>query len=97
MRLEWDPRKSEQNLEKHGISFEEAAGLLLETADPMEVFDGVHSDEENRFIAIGQIARGVIVVIFTECDDASVRIISARKATRREKRRYEAWKVGTSD
>ena len=97
MRLEWDPRKSVQNLEKHGISFEEAAQLLLGTANPMEAFDSTHSDEENRFVAIGPIERGVIVVIFTEYGDETVRIISARETTRREKRRYEAWKAGAVD
>ena len=97
MRIEWDPRKDEENLEKHGISFEEAAQLLLETTDPMEVFDTAHSDEEDRFVAIGSVARGVIVVVFTERDDGTVRIISAREATRREEREYEAWKVGATD
>ena len=97
MRVEWDPSKNRENTEKHGISFEEAAQLLLETADPMEVFDEVHSGKENRFVAVGPIACGVIVVIFTERDDETVRIISARKATRREKGRYEAWKVGAFD
>jgi len=97
MRLEWDPRKNEKNLERHGISFEEAAQLLLGTSDPMEVFDRAHSDEEDRFVAIGPIARGVIVVVFTERDDDTIRIISAREATSGEKRRYEAWKTGAID
>ena len=97
MRFEWDPRKSEQNLEKHGVSFEEAAQLLLGPADVMEVFDRAHSDDEDRFIAIGPIARGIIVVVFTERDEETVRIISVREATRRETRKYEAWKAGTPD
>ncbi len=97
MRIEWDPDKNQRNLDKHGISFEEASGLLQERVDPMEIFDTAHSDEEDRHIAIGPIARGVIVVVFTESDDETVRIISAREATRREKRRYEAWKAGTID
>lgn len=97
MRLEWDPRKSERNLEKHGISVEEAAQLLLGTADSMEAFDRAHSDEEDRFVAMGPIARGVIVVVFTERDDEIVRIIGAREATRSEERKYGAWKAGAVD
>ncbi len=97
MRLEWDSRKNEKNFEKHGISFEEASGLLLGPGDFMEIFDAAHSDEESRYVAIGQIARGVIVVVFTERDDETVRIMSARDATRTEKRKYEAWKAEAVD
>ena len=93
MRVEWDVDKNRENLEKHGISFEEASDLLLGTADSMEVFDAAHSEEEDRYIAIGPIVRGLIVVVFTERDEETVRIISAREATRRERRRYEAWKI----
>ena len=93
MRLEWDSAKNDENLEKHGISFDEASKLLLSTADCMEVFDNAHSDEEDRFVAIGPIASGIIVVVFAERDEETVRVISARAATRRESRRYEAWKI----
>ena len=93
MRVEWDVDKNRENLEKHGISFEEASDLLLGIADSMEVFDAAHSEEEDRYIAIGPIVRGLIVVVFTERDEETVRIISAREATRRERRRYEAWKI----
>ena len=93
MRVEWDVDKNRENLEKHGISFEDAADLLLGTADSLEVFDAAHSEKEDRYIAIGPIARGVIVVIFTERDEETVRIISAREATKRERRRYETWKI----
>ena len=93
MRVEWDVDKNRENLEKHGISFEEASNLLLGAADSMEVFDAAHSEEEDRYVAIGPIVRGLIVVVFTERDEETVRIISAREATRRERRRYEAWKI----
>ena len=93
MRVEWDVDKNRENLEKHGISFEEASDLLLGIADSMEVFDAAHSEEEDRYVAIGPIVRGLIVVVFTERDEETVRIISAREATRRERRRYEAWKI----
>jgi uncharacterized DUF497 family protein len=97
MRLEWDSGKNDENLEKHGISFDEASNLLQVAADCMEVFDNSHSDEEDRFVAIGPIARGIIVVVFTERDEETIRIISARAATRRERRSYEAWKVRAID
>jgi uncharacterized DUF497 family protein len=97
MRVEWDFPKNRENIEKHGISFEEASALLLGSADHMEIFDAIHSDEENPFIAIGPISRGIIVVVFTERDDETVRVISARAATREERRRYEAWKVRAID
>mgnify|MGYP006264394179 CR=1 FL=1 len=97
MRLEWDLRKKKENLKRHGISFEEAAQLFLGASDPMEVFDWTHSDDEDRFVAIGPIARGVIVVVFTERDDETVRIISARASTRKEMQSYEAWKSGAID
>jgi hypothetical protein len=96
LRFEWDSAKNDENIDKHGISFDEASKLLL-AADRMEVFDNAHSDEEDRFVAIGPIALGIIVVVFTEPDEETIRIISARAATRREKRRYEAWKVRAID
>lgn len=97
MRLEWDPAKNDENLEKHGLSFDEASKLLLATADRMDVFDNAHSDEDDRFVAIGPLAWGIIVVVFTERDEETIRIISARAATRRERQRYEAWKVRAGD
>ena len=97
MRLEWDSAKNDENFAKHGISFDEASELLLSRADCMEVFDNAHSDEEDRFVAIGPITRGIIVVVFTERDEETIRIISARGATRRERRSYEAWKVRAID
>ena len=97
MLIEWDSAKNDENLGKHGISFDEASKLLLAPADRMEVFDNAHSDEEDRFVAIGPIARGTIVVVFTEPDEETFRIISARAATRRERRRYEAWKARAID
>ena len=97
MRVEWDFPKNRENIEKHGISFEEASALLLGSADYMEIFDAAHSDEEDRYVAIGPIARGIIVVVFTERDDETVRVISARGATRGERRGYEAWKVRAID
>jgi hypothetical protein len=97
MRLEWDSTKNEENLEKHGISFDEASNLLRGAADSMVVFDDAHSNDEDRFVVIGPIARGIIVVAFTERDEETIRVRSARAATRTERRRYEAWKLRAID
>jgi uncharacterized protein len=65
---------------------------LLSSTDYLEIFDEDHSDVEDRFIAIGPIARGIILVVWTEHDEKMVRIISARLATRRERALYQAYK-----
>jgi uncharacterized DUF497 family protein len=88
VRFEWDARKSRENEKKHGLSFSEAKNLFESGADYLEIYDEAHSADEDRFIAIGPIERGIIVVIWTEKRDGSIRIISARWATRREERLY---------
>jgi len=88
MRFEWDPAKDKTNRAKHGLSLEEASGLFETGADYLEIYDEEHSIEEERFIAVGLIRRGVIVVAYTERDDDVLRILSARPATRRERRRF---------
>jgi len=93
MRFEWDASKDRINREKHGLSFEDAAELLSGDADYLEIYDAEHSDSEDRFIAIGTTRRGVIVVVYTERDDEVIRIVSARRATRREQALLRAyWK-----
>jgi len=89
MRFEWDPAKGDTNRTKHGVSFEEAAELFKSDVDYLEIYDEEHSDEEDRFIAIGPIRRGVIVVAYTERDDDVLRILSARMATKKERQRLE--------
>ena len=88
LRFEWDRRKAARNLAKHGLSFDEAStvfadGLSLTIPDPD------HSEDEERWIIIGQSNRGrLLVVVHTE-DGTMVRIISAREAEKRERVRYE--------
>jgi len=94
MSFSWDPKKDEANRRKHGVSFQEAAELLRGDSDYLEIYDEEHSHNEDRFIAIGPIRRGVIVVVFTERDDDVVRIISARMAAAAERRRFEESKRG---
>jgi len=88
LRFEWDPTKAEANLAKHEVSFEEAMTVF---ADPLaRIFpDEGHSVDELREIIIGHSAgHELILVNFTGIDDR-VRILSARKATRRERKDYE--------
>ena len=80
----WDEVKDLANRRKHGISFEEAEELFSSSHDCLEIFDEAHSDSEDRFIAIGPVTRGLIVVAWTEHDDGTLRIISARWANKRE-------------
>jgi uncharacterized protein len=88
VRFEWDPKKERRNVEKHGITFKEAKELFTSKADFLEVYDGVHSEFEERFIAIGPIRRGLVLVVYTERREATVRIISARWASRKERALY---------
>ena len=73
----WDPTKNDANVKKHGVSFEEAQALFGSGGEYLEIFDEAHSANEDRFIAIGPIARGLVLVVWTEWEDDVVRIISA--------------------
>lgn len=83
--FEWDSLKAEANLEKHQVSFEEAATVFLDL-DYVLVPDGL---DEGRFLALGfsQLARMLVVVHLERSE--RIRIISARRATRRERLSYE--------
>ena len=89
-KFEWDDEKDRINQEKHGLSFEEARKLFESGADYLEIFDGEHSEDEDRFIAIGPIARGLVVVVFTERVEEIIRIIGARWANTREQALYRS-------
>lgn len=78
VRFEWDDVKDLLNREKHGISFAEARRLFESGVDYLEIFDSEHSDLEDRFIAIGPIDRGLVVIVYTEREEDTVRIIGAR-------------------
>ena len=89
--FEWDPRKDRANLEKHRISFSEAMAVF---DDPLaRIFvDEDHSADERREIIVGHSqAKRLLLVCFTEPDQGRVRIISARRATRRERHDYEEY------
>ncbi len=88
MKFEWDDEKNKNNIKKHGIDFEIASRVF---ADPyrIEMYDMKHSIEEDRFITIGDVGgyTYIVVVVYTERYD-SIRMISARKATEKERRKY---------
>jgi uncharacterized DUF497 family protein len=97
VKVEWDEVKNLSNQEKHGVSFGEAQELFLSGADYLEIFDVHHSDHEERFIAIGPIVRGVVMVVFTERDENTIRIISARPATKGEVEKFHRYMEQADD
>ena len=88
MQFDWDDEKEKSNIEKHGIDFSTAA-LVFGDNNRIERYDELHSDNEDRYITIGQIngVEVVIVVVYT-IRETLTRIISARLATKREKEAY---------
>ena len=87
--FEWDEDKAASNESKHGVTFDEARTVF---PDPLAVIfdDDEHSDDESREIIIGHsILERLLLVSFTERGEDVVRIISARRATKRERRDYE--------
>jgi uncharacterized protein len=91
VQFEWDPQKAAANIKRRRLSFAEAATVL---EDPLSTTypDEAHSEDEALFVTIGASQRGrILVVAHTERDD-TIRIISARRATRREREFYEQGK-----
>ena len=88
MTFEWDKEKEKTNIKKHGIDFETASWVFNDSFR-IERYDKEHSIDEDRYITIGEVCGRplVIYVAYTERKDV-IRLISARKATAREKRRY---------
>ena len=91
--FDWDPNKAKANRKKHGIVFEQASTIFL---DPtmIAVFDSEHSEHEDRWATIGIDKNGILLVVahtFQQLDAGCcrIRIISARKATRKELKQYQ--------
>lgn len=88
MQFEWDDEKERKNIIKHGISFKLAKRVF---ADPnrIEKYDEIHSTDEDRYITIGEVngTYMLVMVVYTDRED-SIRIISARLATKAEKEEY---------
>ena len=88
MKIEWDPRKAKSNFRKHGVLFQEAATALN---DPMSATgaDPDHSMTEDRYITFGVSERGRLLVVSHTEEGETIRIITARKASKGERELYE--------
>ena len=90
--FEWDEKKSASNRKKHGITFEEAKSVFSDQFARL-IPDPHHSDEEDRFILLGtSIHSNLLVVCHCERSDNCIRIISARKAVKKEREIYEGYR-----
>jgi hypothetical protein len=89
LRFEWDPEKAVENEQKHGVSFEEAQSIFADEFATL-IDDPDHSSEEDRFVLLGLSAklRTLVVAHCYRKDGDVIRIISARKATRKERDVY---------
>lgn len=99
MRTSWDPDKDLANQARHRVSFAEAAAVFaLPEQFRFTVYDAEHSSDEDRWITIGLVARGVLLVVYTirGVDDEEYRIISARLADADERRAYADHLAGES-
>ena len=89
LRFSWDNRKNKANQKKHGISFDEAQTVFFDE-NAVEFYDPDHSEDEDRFLMLGLSYRFRVLVVchcFRE-SDSEIRIISARKATKKERKVY---------
>ena len=86
--FEWDPNKARRNLEIHKVSFDEASAAFKDTLS-LTIHDPSHSDEEDRFVLIGNSYKNRLLVIVHLEMENKIRIISARKATKKERKQYE--------
>ena len=88
MDFEWDPDKAARNLVKHGVAFADAATVF---GDPLAITfaDPDHSDDEERFITFGHSAAGLLLIVSHTDRGDRTRIISARRAGRKERKIYE--------
>jgi len=77
MDFEWDVEKERANRERHGISFDEAKELFTTGVNYLQIYDFEHGENEDRFIAIGPVGHGLIVVVYTERFEETTRIIIA--------------------
>jgi uncharacterized protein len=86
--FEWDERKAEQNLRKHGVSFDEASTVFGDSLS-VTIDDPLHSADEHRFVILGYSVRQRLLVVVHTYHGKRVRLVSARAATRRERLMYE--------
>ncbi|NOT09363.1 MAG: BrnT family toxin [Gemmatimonadales bacterium] len=86
--FEWSPTKAAANYRKHGVTFEEAVAAFADSF-ALLLPDPAHSEEEERYLALGQSDRNRLIVVSFAERPPRTRLISARLATRREHRHYE--------
>ena len=87
MELEWDTQKAALNLQKHGVSFEDAA-LVFYDHGRIETYDGREDYSEDRWATIGEAYSALLYVVYTIRHEETVRLISARKANASERKQY---------
>jgi uncharacterized DUF497 family protein len=93
LRFTWDESKSKANQKKHGISFEEAQTVFFDE-NAIEFFDPDHSESEDRFLLLG-LSSSLRILVVSHCyrkKESLIRIISARKATKKEQKVYTGGK-----
>jgi uncharacterized DUF497 family protein len=88
MDLEWDEKKNRDNLLKHGFDFLDAGQLF---GNPMLVVPDIRKEYgENRWVGVGRLDNGIMaVIVFTEKESGTIRVISMRKASKKERKKYE--------
>ncbi len=86
--FEWDERKAEQNLDKHGVSFEEASMVFGDTLS-VTIDDPLHSTREQRCVTLGHSTKQRVFVVVHTSRSGRIRLISARVATRHERNTSE--------
>lgn len=88
MTFEWDAEKNRTNEKKHGLCFEDAIRVFEAEDEALELIDEAHSDDEERLLTIGPIQGGLVLVVWTERFEETIRVISARWATPPERQLY---------
>ena len=88
LRIEWSPRRNRANILKHGVDFEEAKSVF---DDPLQltVSDPDHSIDEKRYVTVGMSDRNRLLIMAHTIEDDRIRIITARRPTRSERKDYE--------
>lgn len=88
MRVVWDPAKARENLRKHGVDFADAA-VALEDENALTVEDRDHGEQRFKTLCMDPNLR-ILLVVYAAINDSSIRVISARKASRPQQRQYSA-------
>jgi uncharacterized DUF497 family protein len=86
--FEWDEKKADDNIRKHGVSFDEAKTVFNDSFS-VTIYDPDHSSDEKRYIDLGLSSKGRLIVVSYSERGERIRIISGREATRKEQGEYE--------